>query len=99
MIAYEDPEEQKQMLDVSIPILVFILCLCIQIGYTTILQSMYQDERIFPFKQKCTAIQIITLVSKLFTIGAPFANEVEKPIPIVIILSLSLLSILICLFI
>jgi hypothetical protein len=37
------------------------------------------------------------LVSKLFTIGAPFANELEKPMPIVIILLLSMVSIFLCL--
>ena len=38
------------------------------------------------------------LVSKSFTIGAPFANELDEPIPIVIIMGLSVLSIVIVLF-
>ena len=37
------------------------------------------------------------LVSKSFTIGAPFANELDEPIPIYIIISLSILSILLVL--
>jgi len=37
-------------------------------------------------------------VSKSFTIGAPFANELEEPIPIVIMMGLSILSIIIVLF-
>jgi hypothetical protein len=36
-------------------------------------------------------------VSKTFTIGAPFANELEEPIPIYIIIGLAILSILISL--
>ena len=58
---------------------------------------MFQDERIFPFSKKGTAINIIVLVSKSFTIGAPFANELDEPIPIYIIIALTVFSILIVL--
>jgi hypothetical protein len=44
------------------------------------------------------AINIIVLVSKSFTIGAPFANELEEPIPIVMMMGLAVLSIIIVLF-
>ena len=43
-----------------------------------------------PFKRKATAINIIILVSKKMTIGAPFVNELDEPIPIVVIVVISI---------
>ena len=51
-----------------------------------------------PFNKKATAINIIILVSKTVTIGAPFVNELEEPIPIVVIIVLGVLSIIIVSF-
>lgn len=59
---------------------------------------MYQDERVLPFSKKATATNIIILISKTLTIGAPFVNELEEPIPIVVIIVLAILSILIVSF-
>ena len=38
------------------------------------------------------------LISKTITIGAPFVNEMDEPIPIIVIISLSFLSIVLVLF-
>ena len=51
-----------------------------------------------PFSKKATATNIIVLVSKTLTIGAPFVNELEEPIPIVVILVLAIVSIVIANF-
>ena len=51
-----------------------------------------------PFNKKATGINIIVLVSKSITIGAPFVNELEEPIPIVVIIGLAVLSIIIVSF-
>lgn len=74
------------------------MCMSIQVGFTAIFQSAYQDERVLPFNKKATAINIIILVSKTITIGAPFVNELEEPIPIIVIIVLAVLSILIVSF-
>ena len=58
----------------------------------------FQDERIFPFGQKSTAINIVILISKAFTIGSPFVNELDEPIPIVVIIALQVLAAIIMLF-
>ena len=70
----------------------------IQVVYTAIFQSVYQDERVLPFSKKATATNIIILISKSITIGAPFVNELEEPIPIVVIIVLSIMSIVIVSF-
>lgn len=70
----------------------------IQVGYTAVIQAAFQDERILPFGQKATAINIIVLVSKTLTIGAPFVNELEEPIPIWFIIGLSVLTIILGFF-
>ena len=51
-----------------------------------------------PFNKKATGINIIVLVSKSCTIGAPFVNEFEEPIPIIVIIGLAILSIIIVSF-
>ena len=61
-------------------------------------QTAFQDERIFPFDKKTTAINIVVLVSKTITIGAPFVNELDEPTPILVIIGLSALSLIIILF-
>lgn len=43
-------------------------------------------------------MNIIILVSKSITIGAPFVNELEEPIPIVVIIGLAILSLVIVYF-
>jgi hypothetical protein len=53
---------------------------------------------VLPFSKKATATNIIVLVSKTLTIGAPFVNELEEPIPIVVILVLAIISIVIANF-
>lgn len=61
-------------------------------------QTAFQDERIFPFRYKTTATNIMVLISKTITIAAPFVNELDEPIPIIVIISLSFLSIILVLF-
>ena len=61
-------------------------------------QTAFQDERIVPFRYKTTATNIMVLISKTITIAAPFVNELDEPIPIIVIISLSFLSIILVLF-
>jgi hypothetical protein len=74
------------------------MSLSIQVGFTAVYQTAFQDERIFPFDKKTTAINIVVLVSKTITIGAPFVNELDEPTPILVIIGLSALSLIIILF-
>ena len=46
----------------------------------------------FPFAQKSTATNAIILVSKFFTIGVSFVNEMPEPYPIGVIVCLSLIA-------
>lgn len=61
-------------------------------------QTAFEDDRIIPFERKGTAINIIVLVSKTVTIGAPFVNELDEPIPIVVVLCLAVLTLVVILF-
>jgi len=98
ILAFEDPDQETVFLNISIPVALLILSCAIQVGFTAVVQSAYQDERIFPFKKKATGINVIILISKIFTIGAPFVNELDEPIPIYVLIGLSVLSIIIVLF-
>lgn len=98
MFKFADPSSEALFTSISIPVALVLMCMSIQVGFTAIFQSAYQDERLLPFNKKATAINIIILVSKTITIGAPFVNELEEPIPIVVIIVLAVLSILIVSF-
>lgn len=98
VFSFEDEEQEKLFVSISIPVALVLLSCTIQVGFTAVVQSAYQDERVFPFSKKATAINIIILVSKTATITAPFVNELEEPIPIYVILAVCLLSILLVLF-
>lgn len=77
IIKLEDPLSEQLFVKLSVPIAICLMSLSIQVGYTAIFQSVYQDERVLPFSKKATATNIIVLVSKTLTIGAPFVNELE----------------------
>lgn len=83
---------------ISIPVMLLFMSCAIQVGYTAVIQAAFQDERILPFGQKATAINIIVLVSKTLTIGAPFVNELEEPIPIWFIIGLSVMTVILAFF-
>lgn len=95
---YNDTASEALFVSIAIPLALVLMCLSIQVGFTAIVQSAYQDERLLPFNKKATGVNIIILVSKSITIGAPFVNELEEPIPIVVIIVLALLSLLIVSF-
>ena len=86
IIALENAEEEEVFIAVLVPILIFFLALNIQIGFTAIFQSAFEDDRIFPFRVRATSCNIIIMVSKTITIAAPFVNEIEEPIPLIVVL-------------
>jgi len=87
-----------QLLQWSIPIILFMLCLAIQVGFTGVFQSAFEDDRVFPFNKRATAINIIILVSKTLTIAAPFINELEEPIPVIVIGSVAIFILILIIF-
>lgn len=56
--------------------------------------ACFQEEKLFPFEKKATAINFIMLGGKFFTIGASFANELPEPMPIVFVSGLAFLGLL-----
>ena len=67
-------------------------------SYTTVGLSFFEDDRLIPFERKGFAAQIDLLVSKTFSIGAPIVNEMDEPIPIIVIIFLTVVSIVAILF-
>lgn len=98
VLKFDDPAKEALFFNISIPCALVFMCLSIQVGFTAVVQSAFQDERVMPFNKKATGINIIVLVSKSCTIGAPFVNELEEPIPIVVIIVLAVISIVIVSF-
>lgn len=95
ILKFEDPESELYFVNIGIPLaLIFLSCAC-QIGFTGVTQCAYQDERIFPFSKKATAVNCVVLVSKFFSIGVAFVNEMAEPIPIAVIICLSCFALLV----
>jgi len=84
--------------NISIPVAILCMSSCISVGFTAVIQTAYQDERVFPFSRKASAINVIILMSKSATIGAPFVNEEDEPIPIVVIIGMSLATLILIYF-
>lgn len=93
-LSFSDSDEEVELLNYCIPLTLLILSLSCQMGFCSIGQTVFQDERIFPFERKATAINIIIFISKIFTIGASFVNELNEPLPIVFIIVLAFLGLL-----
>ena len=82
-------------MNISIPIAILFLNTTILVAFTSILSAAYNDERIFPFSRKVSAVSVIFLFSKIVTVAAPFVNEMDEPIPILVMVCLSLGALLI----
>lgn len=92
VLKFDDEESEIYFINISIPLALIFLSMACQVGFTAITQSAYQDDRIFPFKRKATAINFIILLSKFCTIGVSFVNEMEEPIPIVVLIVLAVIG-------
>ena len=95
---FADDDTELIYINLSIPIALLFLSCAVQVGFTAVMQAAYQDERIFPFSTKASAINIIIFASKSASIGAPFVNEADEPIPIIVIVVLSIITIALAAF-
>ena len=75
VLKFEDEEQELIFINISIPVALLFLSSAIQVGFIAVAQAAYQDERIFPFSAKASAVNVIYLVSKAGTVSAPFVNE------------------------
>ena len=92
ILKFEEEENEIYFVNIGIPLALIFLSMACQVGFTSVTQSAYQDDRIFPFKRKATAINVIILLSKFFTIGVSFVNEMYEPIPILVLVVLSIIG-------
>ena len=86
---FEDPDSELYFVNIGIPLaLIFLSCAC-QVGFTGVTMCAFQEERIFPFSKKATAVNCVVLVSKFFSSGVAFVNELAEPLPSALIICLS----------
>ena len=86
ILKFVDDESEIYFINIGIPLALIFLSMACQVGFTAVTQSAYQDDRLFPFRRKATAINFIILLSKFCPIGVSFVNEIEEPIPIVVLI-------------
>lgn len=88
VLKVQEGQNEELFVAIIVPSLIFVLALAIQIGYTAIFQAAFEDDRVLPFKYRASLVNIIILVSKTVTIGAPFVNELEEPIPLYVVIGI-----------
>ena len=98
ILKFEDEEQELIFVNISIPVALLFLSSAVQVGFVSVTQAAYQDERIFPFSQRASAINVVYLVAKAATISAPFVNEQDEPIPILLVICICVVSLVLVQF-
>ena len=75
ILKFDGPVDENLFVSIAIPLALLFMSCAIQVGFTGVVQSAYQDERIFPFSRKATAINLIILVSKTCNIHEMFRRS------------------------
>jgi len=74
------------------PILILVLKLGVIMGFITTTQISFTDDRIFPANRRNTSVGTCGMIARSITILAPIVNEWAAPIPILVILGLSIVG-------
>jgi hypothetical protein len=73
-----------------------IVILCLKVGiimsYIITTQVSFTDDRIFPPSKRNTSVGTCGMIARSVTIVAPIANEWPAPIPMILMLSFSILG-------
>ena len=89
-IAHEPEDLPQEVIEnrkkIAIPIIVFLTKIWLQVVMLTAYQASYNEDIIFPFYKRATAIGIANFFARSFTIGSPLVAELDKPVPTIILL-------------
>lgn len=96
---YPEGSEQDKKLHLSkiIPYFTFIAKIGTNLTYSAASYASFSDPTIFPLMKRSTAIGICDLFAIGITIFAPFIAEMEKPVPILVCLFISIIGLLVSL--
>ena len=89
---HESPEDKKYHLDNIIPWFTFLAKVGTNITYSAASYASFSDPTIFPLLKRSTAVGICDLFAIGITIFAPFVAELERPIPILVVIGISLVG-------
>ena len=87
-------EDRKWHLRKIIPLWSFIAKIGISISFQNVYICSYSDDMIFPIIKRATAIGICNFVARSLTILSPIVAELDKPIPIIVLFSVTLVALI-----
>ena len=87
-------EDHDYKLGYIVPILVFFLKVGINIGFLATYRASFNEDFIFPFNKRATAIGICNFIARLITALSPLVAELDRPGPIAVVIILNVLAFL-----
>ena len=85
----DSPEDREYYLGYLIPGIVFITKIGINQSFMNVYQASFGDTLIFPFYKRATAVGICNVVARSTTILSSLVAELDRPIPAIILISLT----------
>ena len=85
-------------LRILVPIIVLFTKIGINVAFLALYTASFTEDIIFPFYKRATSTGICNFIARSLTIVAPLVAEVEKPTPIIILLSLNVVTFFVTFF-
>lgn len=82
----------------TIPFIVFMTKIGINTSFQTAYQASFGENCIYPFYKRATAIGINNLIARCLTIPAPICAELQRPIPAILLLTVTGLALISAIF-
>jgi len=87
-----DPKEKAYYLKQILPTFTFLAKIGAHITFANSYQASFVDPKTFPLLKRGTAIGICNMVSRTFTAFSPLTAELDKPIPVIIMIFVTLIG-------
>lgn len=97
---YEEGSEQENnyYLGYCIPTVVFITKIGVNFTFQNAYQASFTENKIYPFTKRATAIGINNFVARGVTVLSSLAAELERPIPVSLLIGVTTISFINVLF-
>lgn len=85
-------KEKEYHLKQILPTFTFISKIGSQITLSNAYLASFSDSKIFPLLKRTTAIGICNFICRIFSALAPITAELDKPIPVIIMIFVTLIG-------
>lgn len=96
------PEGSKKDLDYYnkflVPGLIFVIKLWNQAAFVFVYQTSFNEDLIFPFYKRISSCGVCNFIGRLVTVAAPIVAELDRPLPVILLLSANVLALIAAIF-